>query len=467
VAYVRDESGLEHRCEIRDVSESGIAFHAPADVFFRLNQGIDDVSICFDRWVAYRGRVRVTSIREQDGRTLFAATLLDGLMNMEVVCRYRDLKAEQEETVQKIVESTSAWMTPGYRDFKGVMAEYRLFLEEVEDRLTALEPKIPWHVLNAEGEDPTRAALMELFEQRLVEPYVGFLTELDRQMRLVEPSQHPALKAFTRNMLHPYVLQAPLFGRSFEKPLGYAGDYVIMTYIYGRKWEGTSFFGRYAHLAAWHIPVCAAVRSRAEFIAEQLRTIASTHKGEGRPLRILSVAAGPAHEILSLVSNPDPEWPPLDIVLFDQDQQALDFCYRRLAGSLLAKNSGQHQVAYLHDSIKRLLFEETVFAGRGPFDVIVCCGLYDYLPMNIAQKLTAKLYRNLNPGGIAFIGNMAPENPSRFTMEYLAEWYLIYRTPEEVRQMAELVAAEAVIDVVHEPTGINHFLRLERPADGV
>lgn len=465
--FVRDESGLEHRCEIRDVSQSGIAFHAPSDVFFRLNQVIENVSICFDRFEAYRGRARVTAIRELEGRPLFAAALVDGLMNMDVVCRYRDLKTEQEETVQRILENTSPWLTSGPLDFKGVMAEYRLFLEETENELKKLEPRIPWYVLNAEDNDPTLSALIELFEQRLVHPYVNFLTELDKQMRKVPAADHAALKVFARNMLHPFVLQAPLFCRSFEKPLGYAGDYVIMTYIYGRKWEGNTFFGRYAHLAAWHIPVCAAVRSRARFITDQLKSLISA-KSDSAPIRILSVAAGPAHEIMTLLSENGFSGPQLDIVLFDQDQQALDYCYRRLAGLLLIKNTGGHRVRYLHDSIKHLLFSEDVFAGLGPFDAIICCGLYDYLPLQIAQNLTAKLYRNLAPQGVAYIGNMGPENPSRFTMEYLAEWYLIYRTHDEVREMAKAIEnSGAIIDVVDEPTGINHFLRVERPSDGI
>jgi len=86
--------------------------------------------------------------------------------------------------------------------------------------------------------------------------------------------------------------------------------------------------------------------------------------------------------------------------------------------------------------------------------------------IKIAQALAVKLYHQLAPGGVGFIGNMAPVNPSRFTMEYLAEWTLLYRNADQVMELGNLLPVEASREVVAEPTGINLFLVTRRPRDG-
>ena len=67
------------------------------------------------------------------------------------------------------------------------------------------------------------------------------------------------------------------------------------------------------------------------------------------------------------------------------------------------------------------------------------------------------------PGGLVAIGNVAAHNPSRWVMEYFAEWFLIHRTPEDLLRLAGEVAADAAsADVDAESTGINLFLRIHR-----
>ncbi len=463
---LKDPGGREVSFEIRDLSGSGVAFYDDGQTILQKDLEVAEVVLRFLSYEAYRGRARIASTRTEAGRVVWAASFLDGLIHMDTVIRLCRLKADEEAAVSRFRADLALWQPSSCLDFKGLMGEFRLFLDGIRTELREIEPRVPWGTLNAEGNDPARKLLIDLFQRDMVAEYVRYMTDLDVAMRAAPAAETDRLKAFARKMLHEHVLESALFRRSFDKPLGYAGDYVIMTYIYGRNFEGSSLFAKYAHLASWAIPVCEAVRSRRAFVTRQIREELDRRKGNDRPFRILSVAAGPAEELYRILEHPDPAWPPLEIVLFDQDHEALDFCFRRLSALLLDQPRDRVRLGYRHDSIKHLLFEENFFAGRGQMDLVMCVGLYDYLPLRIGQALATKLYLQLAPGGTVFIGNMAPRNPSRFTMEYLAEWTLIYRSPDQVMELGKLLPEGAARKVVAEPTGINLFLVARRPDDG-
>src|SRR5258708_33529873 len=132
-----------------------------------------------------------------------------------------------------------------------------------------------------------------------------------------------------------------------------------------------------------------------------------------RPIRILSVAAGPAQEVFELLSERDTIPHPVEIVLFDQDKKALTFSYARLKRVVSAKGHDKVVLLHLHDSIKRLLRGPSVFAGHGQFDAVFSCGLFDYLQLLTAVSLCRTLYGLVAPGGSLYIGKRVPSFAGR------------------------------------------------------
>jgi hypothetical protein len=97
-------------------------------------------------------------------------------------------------------------------------------------------------------------------------------------------------------------------------------------------------------------------------------------------------------------------------------------------------------------------------------DLIACPGLFDYLEDRAAVDLLALLWRRLEPGGVLLAGNFAPGHPTRSYMEWVGNWYLIYRTADDLHRLAH--QAEIGADarrVAAERTGIDLFLVVERP----
>jgi len=80
--------------------------------------------------------------------------------------------------------------------------------------------------------------------------------------------------------------------------------------------------------------------------------------------------------------------------------------------------------------------------GRlGRFDFVYAAGLYDYLNDKVAGRLLEALLGLLKPGGKVWIANFMPDIPDRAFMESFMDWWLVYRTSEQMMELAGGVAA--------------------------
>ena len=82
----------------------------------------------------------------------------------------------------------------------------------------------------------------------------------------------------------------------------------------------------------------------------------------------------------------------------------------------------------LRNNVKELIGEQ---------DLIYSSGLYDYLSIRSSKKLSAALWKSLRPGGRLVITNAHPSNPSKFWMEFGGDWYLNYKTKDDMFRIVE------------------------------
>jgi extracellular factor (EF) 3-hydroxypalmitic acid methyl ester biosynthesis protein len=114
----------------------------------------------------------------------------------------------------------------------------------------------------------------------------------------------------------------------------------------------------------------------------------------------------------------------------------------------------------LFDSVAHLL-EDDYFLGDG-YDFIFSAGLYDYLSVRKAQLLTSRLFARLAREATLVIGNMTPKNPSSWGMEYLLDWFLIYRRPEDLPEFLAHISQPFVYEVTTEQLGVNGFIIVQK-----
>ena len=100
----------------------------------------------------------------------------------------------------------------------------------------------------------------------------------------------------------------------------------------------------------------------------------------------------------------------------------------------------------------------------GKQDLIYCSGLFEYLNTPMCKVLIEMFYKHLNRNGQIIIGNFdeATNISCRYTMEYGAEWYLIYRNEKLMMDLASKVKDAGSIYVEKEQTGLNDFLVIRK-----
>lgn len=456
--------GQRFECELQDVSQNGLGFEWPPDMPNAVEVGLvlPDLNVSFDAHEAYRGAVSVSSVRRREGKVIVGASFVDSLMSVDDVLALRDVKAYAASGMIGLGLAEAPWRVVGNERFKALVAELRLFLEDARHRLGELERALPWEVVHGEAGSPAREALVARVRAEFVTEFIRCSEEIDVTLRKASPADVPALREYSVRYLQDFFVEAPCMYRALHKPLGYPGDYEVMKYMYENQFAGPSLFAKAVSLAILTTRPGEAVRARKNLIRDRLSRFLDTRAQDGRPSRFLSVAAGPAQEVYELLKSRKEITSPVEIVLFDQDKGALSYAYGRISPIVNARWSRSVSVTYLHDSIKRLLRDPALFTRFGGFDVIFCCGLFDYLEIPTAVTLARNLYGDLTEGGELYVGNMVPTNPNRWFMELNLDWMLKYKTHEELLELGRLAAPDAHVTIREEPTGVNPFVVLTR-----
>lgn len=230
-----------------------------------------------------------------------------------------------------------------------------------------------------------------------------------------------------RHPLHRLLLESPFTRRAYEKPRGYAGDAVLMDLIYGMAPPrgGLSPLGGMLYGYEFDSPCFQSVRTRRATLAREIDSVAEACPNA----QVLAVASGHLREI---------EWSRaaraggVVITALDQDQDSLECVGRAYQHYRLSTVP-----ATIGDLLRRSV-------GLPEFDLVYAAGLYDYLEEDLARTLTATLFRQVSSGGRLLIANFTTKTYDAAFMEAFMDWRLVYRTPEQVRQLAVAIPRDEI-----------------------
>lgn len=449
----------EHACALHDVSQNGAAFAWPMGVPVEPQQRLR-IALRFDDHEAFRGEVQVGSVREQNAGTVVGISFQDFLLDVEDVLQLRNVQSWRESCAS--ARTQIPWALAGHERYKSLVAELRLRFEDTRRQLDHLEARLPWHVLHGDA-NPARAALVAQLRQDFVPEMLALGEAIDEAVREV-PGAHgsAAAKEWSRRHVDEFLMQAPGCHRARQKPFGYPGDYEVMNFMYGDHFVGATLFARAVELAFNQTHASEAVRCRKDLIKDELKKLITSRRDTRRPVRILSIAAGPARELVELLDDMGSPPVPIEVVLFEQDKNALAHAWRRLQATGATRTPGMLRVTFLHDSIKRLLRDDTLFKLFGTFDCVYTCGLYDYLQQRTAVVLTRRLASITAPGGRLLVANMV-DNPTRWLMEFHLDWPLVYRARAELLDVGARAVPGASLRIIEERSRTNPFLELICP----
>jgi extracellular factor (EF) 3-hydroxypalmitic acid methyl ester biosynthesis protein len=387
------------------------------------------------------------------GRLVFMDRIYDfsGLLARRVIS---DLQ-------QRVNHLPMAWnrrqaISPEFRSFVADqlfdLQVYRSVFEDLDARLAgeSEQTRLQLQALARQQEYPR---FQTWFDERVAE-----LERITSSLTRPQQEQHGF---YFRKQMRDFILSSELLARTNLKPRGYAGDSEVMRLIYANDFRGPTVFSQFMHKYPLDLAASQAVRNRRRLVGEWVRERAAKHTPSS-PLRVLSVACGPAEELQEILLKPE-DAGRVEFTLLDQDPEALGQA-RAIIEGLEHKLGTKVRATTLCTSVR------TMQQGGSPiddaqFDFVYSMGLFDYLTDTTATAVLTWLYGRMSNGGELAVGNFHARNPCRVFMDYWADWALWYRNEGELLRLADaLPGAQSRIDF--EESGCQIFLHITKTGRG-
>ncbi|MFY9398771.1 MAG: PilZ domain-containing protein [Desulfomonilia bacterium] len=458
-----DLRGVERTCRVRDFSRTGLSFFLEdGSLIFRIGDIIGLKFFSLDKEV-HSGSATIIHIQDEfhDGKIISRIGChFQNPMDISTIIRgdmITMLKNEYVDFIQSLAVEDNL-----NEEFVHLTSHFHYLLSRLQQKLAQEEEKI------AHEDEQVRAELLDTLRtlsfEALNEVTLKYSDQFTRiTSTFIDSKQHFIHREHFQKTLNELLLKSALFNRAYRKPLGYAGDYEMMNIIYRNEYEGKDLFSQVMSKIDCEGSAAKAVRNRREYFCQKILALYES-LDEGSEAKVVSVACGPCVELWDFFTRVKNSQRPvrIDFIAMDQDPLALDDARNRLQP--VSGDNSRFSVSFIQDNIRNLILgkklEESRYAGS---DLIYTAGLCDYLSAKATSRLINELYRYLKPGGRMIIGNFGPYNPQRFKMEYGAEWFLIHRSEEDLKDLARGLPEDATLSVEKEPEGVNLFLNAVKP----
>ncbi len=261
------------------------------------------------------------------------------------------------------------------------------------------------------------------------------LTELTLSLQQLRNSDRDewdvfATGRFLTHPLLPIIHQDPFSRHAFTKPRKYDGDADLIDYVYGYRKPAadTTPIGKQIFDYTMTSPAPVSVKARLDIIAAMIDELAKTNQD----LSILSIASGHVRE--ADISQAINTGSVKEFFALDQDAITIETVRRAPL---------RQMVIPVHSPIRALFTHKIQFHD---LDFVYSAGLFDYLPQNVAVKLTAIMFETLKPGGKLLVPNFAPCLRDIAYMETFMQWRLIYRDEDEMANLTSQIPSGEIAE---------------------
>ena len=175
------------------------------------------------------------------------------------------------------------------REFRTTATELRIFLNYLRSWCEIVECNLRNH---SSEREISFAEVLKRDGDRILSVMVEFSARLDQ----IADTDGPQLRGLHRQIIQteilPITMCAPFVSRSYSKPLGYAGDFEMVNFIFANPFTGDSLFAQFIN--AWMVkqPVFEACRVSTNYLSEAIsREVARTASDGGNHSFLILVAA--------------------------------------------------------------------------------------------------------------------------------------------------------------------------------
>lgn len=433
-----DVSGKKYK--ILNYSLFGLAFHT--DQAFEVGHELEQVTIlCGEQPVVSSG-FTVKRCKKIDFGYEIGVESKHNSLPVETILRIKDFNTlvsgldEKANYYKKLPDS-----------FKTALLDLSVRLDQFERYVKNFSEK---EFINSHEYYNSKEALVEVVSRQLIIELYQTTEKLKACLQSANSDLYKIAFAYFREHIGRYLFQSPFTKRSYEKPRGYAGDYVMMSQIYANDAYAPTLFGSCMEKAVQSFGEPSAVRNRSVYLSRKIFQFVKNNSG--RSLKFLSVASGPAEEVRQLVSQlTQEELNHCEFNLLDQDESALQYAQKTILEEAMQQNK-KINLKLVNRGIKEIL---VAGLGEHQYDMIYSAGLFDYFTDIVATKASQLLGRHLAKRGLLIIGNFNIESTNWFGMLALFDWSLILRSHDDLNRLFK--AAGQNIHIESEDKNINLF----------
>lgn len=454
--------GVEIRAPMARLSRDLVAFEIYSPSFvLQMSETLNDFKILLDGRALYSGRAVVSNLAHTGTTLVCEATLDQTCLDTSALCAVADpdqLRAGFEGFIRDWGRGYR--IHPEYKvllaDLHNYLSDLRLWLEQVELGIRS-KP-------SGDRAELERRVLTELCKP-IIASLNGLFGKFEQLAAKIDPAEKPAYRLLARRLIHPLVFCSPFAYRTFHKPLGYPGDYEMVNMILRDPFEGGSLFAKAFN--AWFIsqPPAEAHRNRVKYLTNLLVQETARVAAQGRMARIFNLGCGPAGEVQNFLAEHDLS-NRADLMLLDFNDETIAYTTGVL-DQLKRKHRRSTPIHMVKKSVGQILKgrgRSTVTGPEGKYDLLYCAGLFDYLTDPICRQLMNVFYDMVAPGGLLVATNVDSSNPRIFTMEYMMEWVVIYRTGAHLATLKPDAVDAGNVKVESDVTGVNLYLEIRKPA---
>lgn len=428
----------------------------------QLSEVLNDFRIMMNERVVYSGRAVIANLVNTGIMLICEASLSDeGWIDIDILSPAQNKSRLLADFAEFLKETEKNYrVVPEFKlvvaDMHTLLSDLRRWMEQVELGVRSLPSG---DRLQAERET------IKQLEDPILPAVAPLLIRFESTAAEIVQDQQPVHRSYIKRQLHPLVLCSPFIYRTFQKPLGYAGDYEMVSMMLRDPYEGSSMFAKILNRLFLDTAPVVAHRNRIIYLKQRLHDETARMHAQGKVARIFNLGCGPAQEIQNFLIDDD-LCDHADFLLLDFNDETITNTTRDLEG-LRARHRRRTGIKLEKRSVHQILKESSrTGAGfeTGSYDLVYCAGLFDYLSDRICRRLLEVFYDLVAPGGLLIATNVDLSNPSRNWMEYVLEWHLVYRDKEQFAKIAPDKAPPGSVEVKADQTGVNIFLEVRKPS---
>ncbi len=428
----------------------------------QLSEVLHDFRIMMNERVVYSGRAVIANLVNTGIMLICEASLSDdGWIDIDSLAPTQNAGRLLADFAEFLRETQKTYrVVPEFKlvvaDMHTLLSDLRRWMEQVELGVRSLP--------TGDRLEAERTTIQQL-ESPIMPVVAPLLERLENTGRDIPQDLRPVHGSYIKRQLHPLVLCSPFVYRTFQKPLGYAGDYEMVSMMLRDPYEGSSMFAKIINRIILGMPAAEAHRNRIVYLTERLNEETARLVAQGKVARVFNLGCGPAQEVQRFLSR-DTLCDNADLLLLDFNDETIVSTTRTLE-ELRGRHRRRTGLSFTKRSVHQILKESTKPGAGfevGGFDFVYCAGLFDYLSDRICRRLLEVFYDLLAPGGLLVATNVDSSNPSRTWMEYVVEWHLVYRDSAQFAKLAPEQAPPGNVSVKADPTGVNIYLEVRKPA---